>query len=96
MVYFDVASFLKTLEMVKSLSAKIFVPWHAAVTDVISELVQYNIAKVFEIAEKIINLCKEPRCFEEILQQLFTDYRLKMNFEQYVLVGSTVRSYLAW
>ena len=29
-------------------------------------------------------------------ERLFTDYGLTMNFEQYVLVGSTVRSYLAW
>ena len=35
-------------------------------------------------------------CFESILQQLFTEYDLTMNFEQYVLVGSTVCSYLAW
>ena len=27
---------------------------------------------------------------------MFTEYGLGMNFEQYVLVGSTVRSYLAW
>ena len=27
---------------------------------------------------------------------MFTDYELKMNFEQYVLIGSTVRSYLSW
>lgn len=31
-----------------------------------------------------------------ILQKLFTEYGLEMNFEQYVLVGSTVRSYLSW
>ena len=31
-----------------------------------------------------------------MLQNLFDDYALTMNFEQYVLVGSTVRSYLAW
>jgi len=30
------------------------------------------------------------------LKQLFDDYGLAMTFEQYVLVGSTVRSYLAW
>ena len=34
--------------------------------------------------------------FEVILQTLFTEYKLKMTFEQHVLVGSTVRSYLAW
>lgn len=35
-------------------------------------------------------------CFEQLLKQLFDDYSLTMTFEQYVLVGSTVRSYLAW
>lgn len=93
---YDVAAYIKTLEMVKSLTAKMFVPAHAVATEDISELAQYNIDKVQEIAGKIIDLCKEPLCFEVILQRLFTDYALTMNFEQYVLVGSTVRSYLAW
>lgn len=43
-----------------------------------------------------MELCKEPLCFETILQRLFTDYSLTVNFEQYAPVGSTVRSYLAW
>ena len=30
------------------------------------------------------------------MQRLFTDYGLRMDFQQYVLVGSTVRSYLSW
>ena len=93
---YDIAAYIKTLEMVKSLSAKMFVPAHAAATEDISELAQYNIDKVQEIAGKIIDLCKEPLCFEVILQRLFTEYALTMNFEQYALVGSTVRSYLAW
>lgn len=93
---YDVAAYLETLEMVKSLKAKMFIPAHADATEDISELAQYNIDKVHEIAEKIITLCTEPLCFEVILQRLFTEYALGMNFEQYVLVGSTVRSYLSW
>lgn len=93
---YDVAAYIKTLEMVKSLNAKMFIPAHAEVTTDISGLAQYNIDKVHEIAEKIIDLCREPLCFEAILQRLFAEYGLTMNFEQYVLVGSTVRSYLAW
>ena len=73
-----------------------FVPSHAAITEDIDELAQYNIEMVYEIAEKIVSLCKEPVFFEVILQRLFTEYGLIMNFEQYVLVGSTIRSYLAW
>lgn len=93
---YDVAAYIKTLEMIKSLAAKMFIPAHAAATNDISDLVQYNIDKVNEIAEKIVDVCSEPLCFETILQKLFTEYNLRMNFEQYVLVGSTVRSYLAW
>lgn len=93
---YDAAAYIKTLEMVKSLKAKLFIPAHAEAAEDISELAQYNIDKVLEIAEKIVSICAEPLCFEKILQKLFTEYGLAMNFEQYVLVGSTVRSYLAW
>lgn len=93
---YDVAAYLKTLEMVKTMSAKMFVPSHAAVTEEITPLAQYNIDKVWEIAEKITSICGEPLCFEAILQKIFTKYDLAINWEQYVLVGSTIRSYLTW
>ena len=93
---YDVAAYLQTLEMVKTMEAKLFIPAHAAVTDSIAELVQFNIDQVNEIADRILTLCEIPCCFEELLRQLFDVYALTMNFEQYVLVGSTVRSYLAW
>ena len=93
---YDVSAYLSTLEMVKSLKAKYFVPAHAATTQEIETLAQYNIDKVLEIADKITCICREPLCFEVILQKLFANYGLTMSFEQYVLVGSTVRSYLTW
>lgn len=93
---YDVAAYLNTLEKVKTLKARLFVPAHAEAAEDITELAQYNIDKVNEIADKIVSLCKEPLGFEVILQRLFTEYGLVMNFEQYVLVRSTVRSYLAW
>ena len=93
---YDVAAYLNTLEAVKTMEAKVFVPSHAAATEEIAGLAQYNIDKVLEIAERIVALCAEPLCFEVILQRLFAAYALRMSFEQYVLVGSTVRSYLAW
>ncbi len=93
---YDVAAYLETLERVKSMSAIRFVPAHAAAVEDIAPLAQYNIDKVWEIAEQITDSCREPLCFESLLQALFTHYDLTMTFEQYVLVGSTVRSYLSW
>lgn len=93
---YDVESYLDTLEQVKTMKAKLFVPSHAAVTEEIAELAEYNIQTVREIAETILRICDQPQHFERILQKLFADYSLTMNFEQYALVGNTVRSYLAW
>ncbi len=93
---YDVCEYLSTLERVKEMQADIFVPAHADATDNIAPLAQLNIDKVNEIAAKIADICEEPLCFEQILRRLFNDYSLTMNFEQYALVGSTVRSYLSW
>jgi hypothetical protein len=93
---YDVAAYLDTLEMVKTLKAALFVPAHAEVTQSIAPLAQVNIDKVHETADKILEICIMPTIFEKVLQRLFNAYGLVMNFEQYVLVGSTVRSYLSW
>ena len=93
---YDVGAYLDTLERVKALRAVMFIPAHAEPAEDIAPLAQYNIGKVWEIADKIVSLCEEPLCFENLLQKVFSAYGLAMDFEQYVLVGSTVRSYLAW
>ena len=93
---YDVAAYLDTLEQVKTMEAKMFIPAHARETDNIAPLAQINIEKVHEVAEHILSVCEEPLCFEHILQKMFAAYGLSMTFEQYALVGSTVRSYLAW
>ena len=93
---YDVAEYLKTLDMVKKLEADMFIPSHADATTDIKELAELNQKKVYEIADKITDLLKTPMNSEELLKCIFDAYNLKMNFEQYVLVGSTVRSYLSW
>ena len=93
---YDVGAYLATLETVKAMQARMFVPAHAAAAEDVSQLAQYNIDKVQQVADRILTLCAQPLCSEVLLQKLFTAYGLDMTFQQYALVGSTVRSYLAW
>ncbi len=93
---YDAEAYLETLHRVMEMEASVYVPAHAPASEEIRRLAELNIRKVHEIAGKITEICKTPVCFEEVLQALFRSYGLIMNFEQYVLVGSTVRSYLAW
>ena len=78
------------------MQARVFVPAHAEATESIKDLVRLNRETVLSIADKILELLKTPMNPEELLKALFDEYQLVMNFEQYVLVGSTLRSYLSW
>ena len=92
----DVQKYLDTLEAVQRMEARLFIPAHAEPTDDIAELAEANIRQVHDIADAILGICGRASTFEMILKQLFDRYHLTMSFEQYALVGSTVRSYLTW
>ncbi|MBS1369154.1 MAG: MBL fold metallo-hydrolase [Lentisphaeria bacterium] len=92
---YDFAAYLETLGRVELMEAALFVPSHApAVTD-IRPLVRANRSAVTELLERITGLCIEPCGFEELLCRLFTQFGLTLDFNQYVLAGSTIRSALA-
>jgi glyoxylase-like metal-dependent hydrolase (beta-lactamase superfamily II) len=93
---YDVDAYLKTLDAVEAMEASVFVPSHAEAAIDIKGLVQYNRIKVLEIADKLLDFCETSITFEAALQEMYRQYKFDMNFEQYVLVGSTIRSYLSW
>ena len=49
-----------------------------------------------EILDALLEICKEPLHFELILKQVFERFALTMDYSQYVLIGSTIRSYLSY
>ena len=93
---YDIAAQLETLDTVEQLEAALFVPAHAPAAADVKALVHLNRQKTLEIADLLLELCKQPMSFEDILQAVFIRYQLTMNAAQHALVGSTVRSYLAW
>ena len=93
---YDVKAYLETLDNIEAMEAPVFVPAHTEAVSSMAELAQLNRGVVLEIIDKLLDICAEPICFESILQRVFTDYGLVMNFEQYVLVGNAIKSYLAY
>lgn len=92
----DVGASLATLDRVETMEAALFVPSHTEAAADVGALVRCNRDKIHEVADCLLGICREPAAFEGILQKVFGRYGLNMTFEQYALVGSTVRSYLAW
>ncbi len=93
-VLYDLDAYRETLRRIEEMEASLFVPAHAEATPSIKELAEANLRKTEEICTRILEDTKEPKTMEEILQSLFLSYGLQMNASQYVLVGSTLRSYL--
>ncbi|MCM1579220.1 MAG: MBL fold metallo-hydrolase, partial [Ruminococcus sp.] len=93
---YDVSAYLETLDMITTLEADLFVPAHAEAAADIKELADINRRAAEEISLFIQNALASPMTFEELLKNLFDSFGLAMNCQQYVLVGSTLRSYLSW
>lgn len=94
---YDFRAYLATLDELEKLDAPFFVPSHAPATADIGPLVRVNRAAVTALLERIAALCAEkPHGFEEILKQLFDEFGLVLDFTQYALAGSTIRSALAF
>lgn len=93
---YDVKEYLNTLEYLSTLEGKLYIPSHTEATSNIQELIQINKDKIIEVCKFLIDICNNEKIFEEILKEVFDRYNLSMNINQYVLVGSTIRSYLTY
>lgn len=93
---YDVRGFLNTLEYLRTLNGSLYIPSHCEATDDITALIEWNRNKVQEIVDRIYDACRSEISFEEILKYIFDEYHLTMNANQYVLLGSTLRSYLSY
>lgn len=92
----DVQAYLETLMHLQTMQADVFVPAHAAPTADIAPLARYNADTVMAIGDTVVSLLDTPLTAEELLSRVFDVYGLTMNPVQYVLLGSTLRSYLTW
>jgi len=92
---YDVREYLNTLDYLSTLKGT-FVASHAEVTNDIMSLIELNRNTIKDISDYIVSILKEGMTFEIVLKNIFDHYNLVMNASQYVLVGSTIRSYLSY
>jgi glyoxylase-like metal-dependent hydrolase (beta-lactamase superfamily II) len=93
---YDLEAQLETLRRVKEMQADWFVPSHAGPLRAIDSLIEKNLHKIEEILQFVEEMCEQPVTTEEVLAEICSRYAVALNAEQYVLVSSTMRSYLAF
>ncbi len=95
-VVFDVESAFETLDFLEQSNYDFYVPSHAPIVSDVKGLVEINRKKAQEIMELILDLLKSQMTMETLQKAVFDRYNLTMNFQQNVLVGMTLRSYISY
>ncbi len=94
---YDVAGHLQTLKSLRGLQGRWFVPSHAAHTQDIIALIDANEHRIASTLAVIQGACGDGGAsFDGILQHVCSELGIALDMNQYVLVGSAIRSMLAY
>jgi len=93
---YDVAAHLATLERLEGMAPEWTVPGPGRPVREAGPLIAANRAAVQRTGEAVLEICSAPKTFEEILAELCGRFALRLDPSQYVLVGGTLRAFLAW
>lgn len=96
MLIYDVAGYKKSLNFLTTLTGKIIVPSHAPVADDLSLLAAYNLEKIEEIENVLLDILESPKTYDDIYKAIFDYYNLKITYNKYLLITSTIRSYISY
>ena len=93
----DVGTHLKTLESLRGMKCKLFVPAHTKPTEDIKPLVEKNLNTTKSIIADIKKLLKEPKTTDQVQLELGKQYGLDLNvIQQYYLIHMTIMAYLGY
>lgn len=93
----DIEKYADSARRLADIDAKVFCASHYEPIYDKSEIVslaELNIKKLGEITDRIKEICRDGKCFDEVLRGVLNAYSLELSFNQYAIAGSTVRSIL--
>ncbi|MDR0879717.1 MAG: MBL fold metallo-hydrolase [Clostridioides sp.] len=93
---YNIEEQFKTLDKLDKLTASFYVPSHSVHMEDIHDLIAVNRNKIDEIMENIEKICMVPKTVDEVLEWICKIYSVVLDANQYVLLGSTIRSYITY
>jgi glyoxylase-like metal-dependent hydrolase (beta-lactamase superfamily II) len=93
---YDIQGHFETLAQLATLKAATYIPSHSAPTTDLTALLEANTGSIQASLTLVYDYCREPQTFEAILAYLCQTYQIHLDANQFVLVGSTLKSYLSY
>jgi len=85
----------KSLEKLAKIEADFYIPGHGHLVDNIEGLSELNLIAILETEDMILDVLKTPKTNDEILKAVADRNSIQLGLTNYVLIGSTLRSYLS-
>lgn len=92
----DIEAHLQSLETLKTLDGKLFIPAHDKPCEDIKPLADKNIGNILFVLEEIKRFCADGITIDALIEKIFSAFHIKLYLTQYELVGHTARSCLAY
>ena len=93
---YDVAAYKRTITSVREVDADVYVLSHGQATDTIGPIADLNEAIVAQVEECLERMLVDKLGGDDILKKVCDHFAITLDYGQYALVGSTVRSFLAY
>lgn len=92
---YDIQGFLDTLNKISFIKADFYVPSHGDTEQNIDALCELNSLAILETQNAILRMLATEQTFESLLQKIADLNGLCMTRGQYILISSTIRSFLS-
>ncbi len=96
LLIYDVKGYLDSLNFVEGLEEKMVVPSHSEATTNIKPVVEFNRNTIYDIINILLDYLHEEHNCTECASYIFDYFKLKITYNKYMLILSTVRSYLSY
>ncbi|GAB1484252.1 MBL fold metallo-hydrolase [Treponema sp.] len=93
---YEVATFLESLDRIASSGVRIVVPSHGEATEDMGGLVAANRRAIDRIADSVLSACAAGQSAEGALSLVSENFGIELDWAQYALIGSTIRSFLVY
>ncbi len=93
---YDVLEYLASLKELSQISASYYIPSHGTVLTDLTEYLQVNMGKTFEICSLVTASIKTPLTIEDLVAIITKKYHIPLSNKQYVLITTTIKGYIKY
>lgn len=92
----DIGKHKSTLALIPKIAANYYVPSHGEIItqNEIDALAEFNLMATLETEAVIVSCLDTPKTMEDVLKTIADLNGIPLKYTQYILIGSTIRSYL--